>query len=114
MSVPNRRRRWSPLWPLTALVLVALTAAHARLRQDPVVPDDHASLAVDVTGMHCRLWCPIRVDGVLEQLNGYYDCRVDVDRGRVTIRYSTDDLDPQSIEAALADAGYEPRIRPQP
>jgi hypothetical protein len=43
------------------------------------------------------MWCPIRVNAVLEGLPGFHGSRVDVARGRVTVQFDADVLDASEI-----------------
>ena len=99
-------RRLPMLWPITAAVLLALTVVHWKARQEPVLPADHASVTVEVEGLHCRVWCPIRIGGALESLDGYYRSHVDVDHGLITVLYDASELGPDAIRSALSSGGY--------
>ena len=59
----------------------------------------------DVTGMSCG-HCVNAVTGELTKLAGVTDVAVDLDAGQVTVTSETA-LDPGTVRAAIAEAGYE-------
>lgn len=60
-------------------------------------------------GMHCTS-CGLLIDETVEDLDGVERCSTDVRRGRVLVTYEPGRITPESIAAAITDAGYPARI----
>ena len=60
-------------------------------------------------GMHCTS-CRLLIDETVEDLDGVERCTTDVRRGRVVVTYEPGRITPESIAAAITDAGYPARI----
>jgi len=88
----------------TALLLVGAEWASA-----PSVPDAHAEADFPVRGLHCAIWCSVRVDAAIGGWDGVYDVAVDTTAGRVTVRYDADRVDPVALSSRLAEHSYPAR-----
>jgi len=42
------------------------------------------------SGLHCPIWCPVRVGTLLDPIPGVHEVLVDVTHARVTVRYDGD------------------------
>ncbi|MET7242134.1 heavy metal translocating P-type ATPase [Methylobacterium sp. EM32] len=73
------------------------------------VPEAVSELAVE--GMTCAS-CTGRVERVLKAVPGVREASANLATGRVTVRHPAGLVPPDALEAAIRDAGYEPRPVP--
>ncbi len=81
----------------------------------PARPEVLTSMTLEVEGLDCPLWCPIRIDRALAPLPGIFDLRVDVRRGRVDALLDPERTKALEVAAALTKAGWQVHspVRPQ-
>ncbi|GAB4154668.1 MAG: hypothetical protein Fur0037_23260 [Planctomycetota bacterium] len=84
------------------LILGFSAALSAFLATRPApLPESFGSVSFAVSGMHCRLYCPLRVTASLRGRPGILDLRADLDRGTVRVLYDEALWDEAAIERAL-------------
>lgn len=89
---------------LAVLGTVAAGCGRGTVAPPPDAPE--AVLAVD--GMTCAS-CAVTVRTAATRVDGVYDARVDVDRGRARVHYDPTRTTPQAIAEAISRAGYPAR-----
>lgn len=85
---------------LALLAALSLSAAAA----------DPARVTLDVQNMTCRL-CPLTVRKSLEQIPGVSAVSVDYARKTAAVTYDPDQVKPEALTAATANAGYPSTVR---
>lgn len=103
------------LWTAAAVLSIAAILAHARARRPVEVPADHAEVTFLVDGMHCGVYCPIRVGEALKGVDGLYRTLVDVSRSEVTVLYDDARVSPRELRRhvdALPDYTVPERTSP--
>lgn len=63
-------------------------------------------IILHVSGMTCN-HCVNAVEKALTQLPGIERALVDLDQGQVHIQYEENQIEPQQMEQAIEEAGYE-------
>ena len=119
-STDSRSRRgWAAervaLWTAAALIAVAAVVMHVYARRPIEVPADHAEVTFRVEGMHCGVYCPIRVGEALKGVDGLYRTLVDVSRGEVTVLYDAERVTLRDLRArvdAVPDYTVQKRTHP--
>lgn len=97
-----------PLRPATvrnAILTAGLLAMAALLwAQRPIpLPPVYDELQLHIAGMHCKLYCPLRVTAALEGRAGIYELAADVEHGTVRVRFDASVWTPASISAAVRE-----------
>lgn len=64
----------------------------------------------DVKGMSCSA-CVAHVDKSVRKLDGLIDVQVNLLTNSMSVRYDEDVLNPEAVEMAVKDAGYEASLR---
>jgi len=72
--------------------------------ESKTTPGQAQRLEFDVEGMHCAS-CVNRIEGALQGVPGVSSAAVNLATGRATIEGV--ELDPQALEEAIGEAGYE-------
>lgn len=99
-----------------ALLLGAAAIAGCRGRPDPGGTTSASSAssvatkeaAFEVDGMHCAT-CPLTVKTAAESVVGVRSARADMDAKRAWVTYDPSKTTPQTIAAAITEAGYPAR-----
>lgn len=107
------RTRWRIHLAGAVLLVCVLGVVYATSRP-PTRPEVLTPMTLEVEGLDCPLWCPIRIDRALEPLPGIFDLRVDVRRGRVDALLDPERTNVLEVAAALTRAGWQvhPPVRP--
>ena len=74
-------------------------------------PSPLAETALTVGGMDCAS-CVAHVEKALRGVPGVAECRVNLARGRATVRYDAGRATPERIAAAVSQAGYPASVEP--
>ena len=100
------------LWGAAALLVAGLLTFHVRSTREVEVPADHAEATLRVDGMHCGVYCPIRVGEALKDVDGLYRTFVDVSRGEVTVQFDAARAAPEDFAVRLdRHPDYRARVR---
>lgn len=103
----RRRRTQNGVRAGAALVVVLLIGGLWLEGRPEARPEVVTEVALDVAGLHCPIWCPVKVDRALAGAPGVFELEVDVESGQV---HAT--IDPQRTSAAelagrLEAAGWD-------
>ncbi|GAB3789851.1 copper chaperone CopZ [Virgibacillus kimchii] len=61
---------------------------------------------LDVKGMTCN-HCVMSVEGALKNLDGVSDVTIDLDAGKVDVKYDADKVSKDTMTEAVEDQGYD-------
>jgi copper chaperone CopZ len=68
-----------------------------------------AHLRINIGGM-TGVPCQQRIEDRIRDLHGVHAVVICLERGHADVEYADEDVDPERILAAIADAGYAARI----
>ncbi len=102
----SRRRRQRFVVLGGGLLAVAVLTAGVLAHREPPRPDVLHSVAFDVPGMTCHVWCPVRVDAAVGDARGVHGLTVDVDGGTAIVEFDPTLTSPEALLARFADSAY--------
>lgn len=92
-----------------SLLVTVLLLVGTQWASTPRLPSVHTAADFPVRGLHCMIWCPVRVDAAVGRLSGVYGVSVDLEQDIVSVRYDADRIDAETLSRRLAEHAYTPR-----
>ena len=105
-----RARRFVVLGTVILMGAAVTTGILLQVSDSRALPDSYSQVDLTVQGLHCEVWCPVRVDAALGRLPGVLDLAVDVAAGRVQVRYDASQITATQLAAALGGGPYSCQV----
>ncbi len=102
-ALPRRERL---IIGTTGALMLAVSVLWVVATREASAAERYHEINLEISGMHCEVWCPVRVDAVLNGLPGIYELFVDVKTGRVKIQFDADHVSPHQIVARFSRSEY--------